>query len=158
MKIFVLGFKSIKLKFFILLVFSMPLFPTNITYSNLTETTFKKNESSLTIKAQKKVENIKKDVRTLFFNHKKYVSDNFYYEKGSVSHENYDVNFQRMFRYAQNLYLTKAQGSFFNTTFRAKSMVIYKDKIVFKHIFFESKYKRGSRLKFTYYFAKKNKM
>lgn len=140
------------------LFFNTQLFATNITYTNFTENIYKKNRLYLTIKAQKKVENIKKDTKTLFFNRKKYISDNFYYEHGSVHHKAYDIGFKRMFIYAQNIYITEAKGVFGQYHFRAKRVTVYKERIEFLNLFFQSKDKKGSRLKFVYYFDKRNEI
>ena len=144
-----------KLSIFILL-FTLSLFPNKIVYTDINEKIYKKNELQYTIKAKIKVENFKKDVKVLFFNRKKYVSQNFYYKDGLISNEKYNISFKRMFIYGQNIYIDNAKGSFFKYTFRAKKVVVYRDKIVFSHIFFKSSTKKGSKLNFTYYFYKKN--
>lgn len=140
------------------LFFNTQLLATNITYTNFTENIYKNNRLYLTIKAHKKVENIKKDAKTLFFNRKKYIADNFYYKDGSVNTKEYKIHFKRMFIYAQNMYMTQTHGVFGQYSFRAKRVTVYKNRIEFLNLFFQSKDKKGSRLKFVYYFDKRNKI
>ena len=151
------SFKSLGINI-IIIFFTPQLFATNIIYTNLTESIFKNNKLQLTIKAQKKVEHIKKDATMLFLNRKKYVAENFYYEHGSVANKEYDIGFKRMFIYGQNIYMTQVQGDFFKYHFRAKKATIYKDRIEFTSLVFASKNQKGSRLKFVYYFAKQNEI
>ncbi len=146
-----------KLSIFILF-FTISLFPHKIVYTDITEKIYKKNEIQYTIKAKTKVENFKKDVKSLFLNRKKYVSQNFYYKDGLILNEKYNIRFKRMFIYGQNIYIKSAKGSFYKYTFRAKKVVVYRDRIVFSHIFFKSSTKRGSKLKFIYYFDKKSEI
>jgi len=153
-----MGIYTLLLKNFLFFLLSVQLFSTNIIYTNITETIFKNNRLYLTIKAHKKVENIEKDRATLFLNRKKYMAENFYYENGSVRDKVYAIAFKRMFIYGQNIYMIQVEGAFFKYTFRAKSATVYKNRIEFSNLFFESKNKKGSRLKFIYYFDKKNEI
>jgi len=142
----------------IFLLFTLPIFSTNIIFSNIKEEIYRNNKFQYRIQAQKKVEKFKKDTKVLFFNRKKYVSENFYYEYGSVVNSRYNIKFKRMFIYGQNIYMQEVKGSFFKYTFKAKSVVVYRDRMVFSHIFFKSAHKKGSKLKFIYYFNKKNEI
>lgn len=148
------------MKFLILLFLFIPfpLLSTSMIFTNINESIYQENKFQYEIQAKIKVENFKKDVKLLFFNRKKYVSENFYYENGSVMNTKYDISFKRMFVYGQNIYLNQVRGSFFKYTFHAKNAVIYKDKIVFSHIFFKTSHKQGSRLNFIYFFNKKNEI
>ena len=150
--------KYLGVKIFFFLFFSNSLFATQIVYSEITEDVYQNNKLTITIKAHKKIENIEQDISTLFLNRKQYASKHYYYKQGSLSHSIYKISFNRMFIYGKNIYMSEVTGSFFKYTFHAEKAVIYKNRIVFSHIFFKSSDKRGSRLKFIYYFDKNNEI
>jgi len=151
--------KSLGMKIFLFLsLFTSHTMATKIIYSDISEELYHNNSLYVTIKAHTKIDNIEEDISTLFLNRKKYISKHFYYENGFISHSMYQIYFNRMFIYGKNIYMNEVEGRFFKYKFHAKKAVIYRDRIFFSHIFFESKNKKGSRLKFIYYFDKKNEI
>jgi hypothetical protein len=145
-------------KYFLLsiLFLSLPLFSTKLVYTDITEEIYHDNQLYISIKAHKKVDNIEPDTITIFFNRKKYIEEHFYYEIGYIFRKSYKMNFKRMFIYGKNIYMNNVSGNFSKYTFHAKSVSVYQNRIFFRHIFFHSKNKSGSRLQFIYYFDQNN--
>ena len=135
----------------IFLFFTLSLFSHNIIFTNISEDIYKKNKFKYTITAHKKVENYKKDIKTLFFNRKKYVADNFFYEKGSVVTQTYDIKFNRMFIYAGIIYMSNVKGKVGEYRFNAQKATIYSDTIKFSRFRFQKGVRRGSKRNFIFY-------
>ena len=133
------------------LLFTLSLYSHNIVFTNISEDIYKKNKFKYTITAQKKVENYRKDVKMLFFNRKKYVADNFYYEKGSIKTKRYNIGFERMFIYANKVYLFKVKGKVGEYQFTAKKATIESSKIKFLSFRFQKGKRRGSKRNFVFY-------
>ncbi|MBD3794117.1 MAG: hypothetical protein IE879_07720 [Sulfuricurvum sp.] len=132
-------------------LFIIPLHADQITYTNLTETIYKKNQHWITIQAEKKVDNFNDSVIKAFFNRKNYMRDNFYYENGILQFQNYQISFKYLFIYANTIYLTEASGELeTDYSFRAKEAIIYPNYIEFKKFRYQKGKKHGSKIRFKF--------